>query len=127
MQELEELDVMYKEAVAASKKLRWRRDNPYVADLIEILRPHPNGLRKADIDRAIRQLRSSKNLPIPSSLGKVVQSFLQRHASGYAGFETWNSTSADDLFFPVPRKGAGKWAVNMSRATAWLIAKNKLQ
>lgn len=121
----DDLEALLQEALEESRKRQWRRDNPYVGDLIEVLRPHKDGLHRRQIVMALERMRTSKGLPIPEAFDKTVQSSLQRHASSYAAFKTYNSSAKDDVFYPPRGKGSGYWAVHLGRAAAWLVAKNK--
>jgi hypothetical protein len=128
---MKDLDALWEEVYTAYKtrqaELKLKADNPYVADLIEILRPHKDvGLHRSQITRSLQQIRAGKGLQVAEALDKAVQSSLQRHAKGYAGFRKRNAPDTDDLFYASQGMGSGYWAVRLDKATAWLIAKNKL-
>ena len=124
---MKDLDALWEEVYAIYKKRQLKADNPYVADLIEILRPHKAvGLHRSQITRSLQQIRRKKGLPIAEAMDKAVQSSLQRHAKDYAGFKKRNAPESDDLFYAPKGMGRGYWAVRLDEATAWLIAKNKI-
>ena len=125
---MEDLDALFDAAIAAYKKTsRWKYDNPYVADLISILKPHKEtGLHVRDVTQQLRKMRLSKDILPASEMRQAVQSALQRHAAQYAGFRKRRAPAGDDLFYAAQGFGKGYWAVRLDKATAWLIAKNKL-
>jgi hypothetical protein len=121
------LESLWQEVYALHKKRRLKFDNPYVADMIEILRPFKeSGLHRREITKRLAQMRAGKEIPLAIEMDKSVQSSLQRHSSAYAGFKKRNAPLSDDLFYPSRGFGAGWWAVRLDRATEWLKTKNKL-
>ena len=124
---MQNLDALWEEVYAIYKKRKWKYENPYVADLIAILQPHKaGGLHIRDVTQQLRKMRVSKDIFPASEMRQAVQSALQRHAAQYAGFKKRKAPAGDDLFYAAQGFGKGYWAVRMDKATAWLIAKNKL-
>lgn len=116
---------LLRDALKQSEKRKWRKDNPYVADLIQVLMPHRQGLHRRRVIEALLKIRVSKKLPIPEAFEQTVQSSFQGHASEYATFKSRHAPHSDDLFYAPRGKGAGYWAVRIDRATVWMVAKNK--
>lgn len=124
---MDELDLLLEEVREQIKRREWKRANPYVADLIAVLRPYKDGLERQHVMSAIGKLRRNKGLPIPTKLEEVVQSAFQSHSCEYAAFQRRGASASDDLFYPVGSKGSGVWAVHIERATKWLAAKSRRQ
>lgn len=92
--------------------------NPYVLDMIEILRPcGPRGLRRADLISRIRQIRLSTGAIVPKQFARSVQAAFNRHSSQSLRFK---GPAHNDLFYSVGGKRSGVWAVHSTRAQIWL-------
>jgi hypothetical protein len=92
--------------------------NPYVLDMIEILRPcGPRGLQRADLITRIRQIRLSTGAIVPKQFAKSVQAAFNRHSSQSLRFK---GPTDNDLFYSVGGKRSGVWAVHPARAQIWL-------
>ena len=119
------LEDLYQEALAASHEKQWRRENSYVADLIEILWPNgKDGVSRRKAIDSMELLRRAKNLPIPDSFEQTVQSAFNQHCIQSAVFRKRN-VPADGLFSSRRTGNSTRWIVHHDQATAWLIAKNK--
>ena len=119
------LEDLYQEALAASREKEWRRENSYVADLVEILWPHGAlGLSRRMVIQSMQRLRRAKRLPIPDAFEQTVQSAFNQHCIESAVFRRRN-VPADGLFSSRRSGNSTSWIVHRDRATAWLIAKNK--
>ena len=117
------LDELFQEAMAAHRHRKIRRDNPYVADLIDVLRPYRNGVSRQTAINALEDQRKNKGLPIPAKFSEAVQSAFNHHTSQSYVFKGRNASPADDLFHSPHGKGTGIWALHHDRATAWLRAR----
>jgi len=115
-----DLDELIREVRQRIEEQEWKRDNPYVVDLIEALAPHPEGLERLHVIRDVGRLRRKKNLPMPKRLEETVQSAFQGYSSQSAAFR-----GGADLFHWPRGKGTGIWAVHLERAKAWLRKKGK--
>ena len=115
-----DLDELLQKVRLRIEQGKWKRANPYVLDLIEILMPHANGMERSHVVSAMEARRRDKGLPIPKKFDEAVQSAFQSHAAGYATFRGRNAPASDDLFHSVGGKGSGIWAVNLARAKKWL-------
>jgi hypothetical protein len=119
------LEDLYQEALAISREKQWRKDNSYVADLIEILWPlAATGLSRRKAIGAMEQLRRKKQLPIPETFEQTVQSAFNQHCIQSAVFQERNVPS-DGLFTSRRLGNSTTWAVHRDRAAAWLAARNK--
>ena len=106
-----------------SEESRWKRDNPYVIDLIRVLYTHDKGLDRKQVMRDLRKIRVSKGLEIPEAFEETVQSAFQAYAGAYSSFSNRGAPETDNLFYAPQGKGRGVWAVRRERAEAWLIAR----
>jgi hypothetical protein len=100
-----------------------KKDNPYVLDLIGILKPFPRGLRRPFVMDRMIAIRKAKGLDIPDEFESTVQSAYNQHSVDSLVFKKRGAPASEGLFFSPTGKGSGKWAVNQDRARAWLIAK----
>jgi hypothetical protein len=119
------LDNLLQSALAEHKERQRRRDNPYVADMIRVLAPHhSNGVPRRNVIDTVEAIRKSKSLPMPRKFDDAVQSAFNHHCLHSLVFIKRHAPTSDGLFFSPQGKGTGIWAVDIKRATAWLIAKN---
>jgi hypothetical protein len=125
IQPMDALEELLEEVLADSARRRWRQENPYVGDLIEILRPHRAGLSRRATIKAMEELRKSKGLPIPAKFDETVQSAFNQHCIQSHVFVKRKAPASEGLFLSPQGKGTGVWAVNIERAVNWLGAQNK--
>lgn len=119
----DDIEDLFQEAMKALRQQKHRRDNPYVADLIRVLTPCPNGVSRRTVIASLEMLRRDKLLPIPKKFEEAVQSAFNQHTSQSYVFKKRNAPVADDLFYSPHGKGTGIWAVHIDRAAAWLKAR----
>jgi hypothetical protein len=100
-----------------------RSKHPYVADLIRVLLPYANGLRRSLVMHELEKQRKKDGLPIPSSFEEAVQSSYNHHSIDSVVFAKRKAPESDGIFYSPEGKGSGKWAVNRERARSWLKAK----
>jgi hypothetical protein len=102
-----------------------RNENPYVLHLIRVLWPFAEGglIRRYAIERVWR-LRNGVGVRMPEEFEATVQSAYNNHCEKSDVFVRRNAKLEEALFYPVGRKGSGRWAVDRSRAEAWLRKKN---
>jgi hypothetical protein len=69
------------------------------------------GIRKMDLDAALREKRVADKEPIPKAFDKTVQSVLNQHTSQSKVFRKKNKRANDDLFYSPKGKHSGTWAL----------------
>lgn len=122
---VETLDELWEEVLAASRQQQWRRDNPYVADLVEVMWPHGDtGLSRRKIIDTLERSRREKGLPVPDRFEETVQSAFNQHCMQSTVFRK-RKVPTEGLFSSRRDGASAIWAVYRERAKAWLIAKNK--
>ena len=118
---LDWLDELIAEVEAADAKRQIRRENPYALHLIRVLWPHgERGWYRLDAIDAVWRRREPIGVNMPKKFENTVQSDYNRHTSSSSQF---SGKPEDDLFYPVGRKGSGRWAVHRDRAERWLRQK----
>lgn len=100
-----------------------RRRHPYVADLIAVLLPYPEGLARALAIRELEIQRKHEGLPIPASFEAAVQNSYNHYSEDSDVFHGREAAKEDGLFYSPAGKGSGRWAVHPERALHWLKQK----
>ena len=102
---------------------KWDKEHTYVIDIIRILQGQI-GIRKMDLDAALREKRVADQEPIPKAFDKTVQSVLNQHTSQSKVFRKKNKRANDDLFYSPKGKHSGTWALRSDeRARNWVKRK----
>lgn len=96
----------------ATKQYSERR---MTADLIDVLRPHRQGLRRWSVMRALRTRREAEGCEISQKFEDDVERVFRRLCVDATGN---NSSSA--VFYRPPERAGEVWAVYADRADAWL-------
>ncbi len=89
-----------------------RSEERLAADLIMVLRPHRSGLRRWSVMRALRARREAAGHDIPQKFEDDVERVFRRFCGD----------NSDAVFFRPQERAGEVWAVNASRADAWLDA-----
>jgi len=117
------LEDLIQEANAALRKKKTRRDNPYIADLIEALRPHGDkGLPRPKVIDTLERIRRTKGLPMPKTFDEVVQSAFNQHCVNSDVFKA-RRVPANGLFSSRHDGPNAIWILHLGRADAWLHAR----
>lgn len=97
-------------------------ERAHLRNLIEILLPHPGGLRRWSVMRAARSLHEKAAREIPLKLEDEIEKVFRRHggdAPGSVGSGSGHDGTA--RLFSRPKDRAGEvWAVDADVARAWL-------
>src|SRR5579884_2657072 len=86
---------------------RSRTDDSILAELIKVLAPHPGGLRRWSVMRAIRTDRERASLDIPQKLEDDVERVFRRHCADYGDSKS-RPCSPEKALFHRPREKAGE-------------------
>jgi len=92
-------------------------DHPLALEIIAVLTPHPKGLRRWSVMRAIRNNRNMASQDIPQKLEADIERVFRRYCAG-PGANECNSGNA--LFFRPGEKAGEVWAAYPDRVKAWL-------
>jgi hypothetical protein len=100
-----------------------RQRHPYVGDLIRVLLPYPEGLRRALAIFELEKQRRQDGLPIPATFKAAVQSSYNHYSLDSEMFKKRGAPEDEGLFYSPAGKGSGRWAVHPERALGWLKTK----
>lgn len=89
-------------------------------DLIKVLRPHRQGLRRWSVMRAIRARHEAVGQDIPQKLEDNVERVFRRFCA-----ETDGVRDSDAVFYRPQDRAGEVWAVYAERADAWLEAEGE--
>jgi hypothetical protein len=100
--------------------LRSRGDQAVIEELLKVLTPHPTGLRRWSVMRAIRTHRERAMMDVSPKFEDDIERVFRRFCAGFGDGKT-NSCSPANALFHRPAERAGEvWAVYPDRAKAWL-------
>lgn len=97
-----------------------RQRHPYVGDLIGVLLPYPDGLRRPLAIFELEKQRRQEGLPIPASFKAAVQNSYNHYSEDSEIFKKRGGAREEALFYSPAGKGSGRWAVHPQRALMWL-------
>jgi hypothetical protein len=100
-----------------------RQRHPYVGDLIRVLLPYPDGVRRALVIFELEKQRRQDGLPIPATFKAAVQSSYNHYSQDSETFKKRGAPENEGLFYFGRRQGIGALG-RPSRARPWL-AENK--
>lgn len=92
-------------------------ERPLALEIIKVLAPHPKGLRRWSVMRAIRNNRSLAAQDIPQKLEADVERVFRRYC---AGTDANKGSAYRALFFRPTEKAGEVWAAYPDRVKAWL-------
>ena len=97
-----------------------RREHTYVEDLIRLLLPCSDGMRRSNILNRLEVQRRNDGLPIPRRFEQAVQSAFNQNCVDSAVFKKKNLPESKAPFFCPEGSGSGIWAVDPERVEKWL-------
>ncbi len=99
--------------------MKQQSEQRLAVDLIMVLRPYRNGLRRWSVMRAMRARREAAGRSIPQKFEDDVERVFRRLSSD----PTRGVEETGDAVFYRPQERAGEvWAVHADHADAWLDA-----
>jgi hypothetical protein len=103
---------------------RLHSDQIILPELIKVLAPHPGGLRRWSVMRAIRNDRERASRDIPHKFEDEVERTFRRFCADKDDAETRVCPACDALFYRPREKTGEVWALIPDRAKAWLEARS---
>ena len=116
----ERVDLFDLEHGAELTAQRLRADHLILGELIKVLTPHPGGLRRWSVMRAIRKERENAAREIPQKFEDEVERTFRRFCADSGDAKTGTRTAKDALFYRPKEKAGEVWGLFPSRAKAWL-------
>jgi hypothetical protein len=121
-QRAERVDLLEPEQGADMAARKLRADQPILFELIKVLAPHPGGLRRWSVMRAIRNDRERASRDVSQKFEDEVERTFRRFCADADEAKTRTCNATEALFYR-PREKAGEvWALFPDRANAWLNA-----
>ena len=99
-----------------------KRKNPYVLDLIRVLRPRESGMDRQMVLHSVRKNREHLGLPIPPKFEEAVQGTCNWYCVDSDVFRGRSAPPEDGLFSWPQGKGKGRWSARPEQCDAWLRA-----
>jgi hypothetical protein len=93
-------------------------DSFVLDELVKVLSPHPGGLRRFSVMRAIRALRDRSSRPISLKFEAEIERAFRSACANWSGGKP--PENSDALFYRPEGKAGEVWAVYADRAEAWL-------
>ena len=93
-------------------------DRHVIHELVKALMPHPGGLRRFSVMRAIRTERSRTSRPISLKFEAEIERAFRSSCANWSGGKPPETGNA--LFYRPEGKAGEVWAVNAERAGDWL-------
>jgi hypothetical protein len=98
--------------------LRRPRTEPSIlSELVDVLAPHPGGLRRWSVMRAIRESRNRASRAMSLKFEDEVERVFRGSCSNCGDIKLNPETA---LFYKPEGKAGEVWAVHAERATAWV-------
>jgi len=101
---------------------RLRSNQPILVELIKVLTPHPGGLRRWSVMRAIRKNRESAAHDIPQKFEDEVERTFRQFCADADNAKIRLCAAEDALFYRPKEKAGEVWAIILDRAKTWLDA-----
>lgn len=117
-------DEEFEELIREVERRERLKAHPYALDLIRALWPYgERGYWRGDVIDKVWRRRNDASVTTPKSFEKTVQASYNYYCSASDVFAARKADLAEGSFYPVGRKGSGRWAVDRDRAVAWLKTK----
>jgi hypothetical protein len=97
-----------------------RTDRAILSELIKVLSPHPSGLRRWSVMRAIRKEREAASRDIPQKFEDEIERTFRRYCAESENAKTRNCAPENELFYRPKDKAGEVWAVIPGRAETLL-------
>lgn len=90
---------------------RTRSDQGILSELIKVLSPHPSGLRRWSVMRAIRKDREKADRDIPQKFEDEIERTFRRYCADADSFKTRGCAPEQAVFYRPKDKAGEVWAV----------------
>jgi hypothetical protein len=113
----ERFDIRHGSAVDSQKM---RSDRAILLEIVKVLAPHPGGLRRWSVMRAIRKERESASRDIPQKFEDEIERTFRRYCADSDNGKPRGQAPEDEFFYRPKDKAGEVWAVIAGRAETLL-------
>lgn len=116
--EQQDADILLVRRKGQAARMRRGHEDPQVLEeLVKALAPHPGGLRRWSVMRAIRTDRERASRPVSLKFEDEIERVFRNFCAAWAD----PGKRSDNAVFYVPEGKAGEvWAVCLERAKEWI-------
>lgn len=105
---------------SSAMTIKARMERRYVVNLIDVLRPHSQGLRRWSVMRAMRSRWEDADLPVSQKFEDDVERAFRRLCAGADAFKNGPSGDDEAVFYRPGERAGEVWAVHEEQADVWL-------
>jgi hypothetical protein len=119
-QRSEQFEIANESSESRADLQKLRADRAILTELVKVLTPHPGGLRRWSVVRAIRKERENAARDIPQKFEDEIERTFRRFCADSQNGKTRTCAPQHELFYRPKDKAGEVWAVIPGRAEVLL-------